>query len=150
MEPVNLVLLGEGRWLTGDASARASEEIGMQLDPMQARLGELLRRLESQESGLFKQHKFLSTKTHKKLLGGQLKQQNHSNNLTMRGEMGMISGLVKAGIKAGTGRMRLGTIPSQRTIPRLCQRGVETRNTLMTELTKEARIQVIIASLFLG
>ena len=51
MEPVNLVLPGEGRWLTGDASARASEEIGMQLDPMQARLGELLRRLESQESG---------------------------------------------------------------------------------------------------
>ena len=85
-----------------------------QLDPMQARLDELLRRLESQElSGLFKQHKFLST--HKNLLGGQLKQQNHSNNLTMRGGMGMISGLVKAGT---TGRMRLGAIPSQRTIPR--------------------------------
>ena len=50
MEPVNHVLPGEGRWLTGDASARASEETGVQLDPMQARLDELLRRLESQES----------------------------------------------------------------------------------------------------
>ena len=50
MEPVNPVLPGEGRWLTGDASARALEETGMQLDPMQARLDELLRRLESQES----------------------------------------------------------------------------------------------------
>ena len=50
MDPVNPVLPGEGRWLTGDASARASEETGMQLDPMQARLDELLRRLESQES----------------------------------------------------------------------------------------------------
>ena len=73
----------------------------------------------------------------------------------MRGGMGMISGLVKAGTKAGTtGRTRLGAIPSQRTIPRLCQRGMETRNSLMTmslmsSCTKEARIQVIIASLFL-
>ena len=50
MEPMNPVLPGEGRWLIGDASARASEETGMQLDPMQARLDELLRRLESQES----------------------------------------------------------------------------------------------------
>ena len=50
MDPLNPVLLGEGRRLTGDASARASEETGMQLDPMQARLDELLRRLESQES----------------------------------------------------------------------------------------------------
>ena len=38
------------RWLTGGASARASEETGVQLDPMQARLDELVRRLESQES----------------------------------------------------------------------------------------------------
>ena len=50
MEPVNPVLPGESRWLTGDASAQASEETGMQLDPMQARLNELLRRLERQES----------------------------------------------------------------------------------------------------
>ena len=50
MDSVNPVLPGEGRWLTGDASARASDETGMQLDPMQARLDELLRRLESQES----------------------------------------------------------------------------------------------------
>ena len=43
----------------------------------------------------------------------------------------MISGLVKAGTKAGTtGRMRLGAIPSQRTIPRLCQRGMETQKLL--------------------
>ena len=48
MDLVNPVLPGGGRWLTGDASARASEETGMQLDPMQARLDELLRRLESQ------------------------------------------------------------------------------------------------------
>ena len=48
MDPVNPVLPGEGRWPTGDASALASEEIGMQLDPVQARrLDELLRRLES-------------------------------------------------------------------------------------------------------
>ena len=73
----------------------------------------------------------------------------------MRGGMGMISGLFKAGAKAGTtGRMRLGAIPSQRTIPRLCQRGMETRNSVMTvslmsSCAKEARIQVIFASLFL-
>ena len=50
MEPMNPVLPGEGHWLTGDASARASEETGAQVDPVQARLGVLLRRLESQES----------------------------------------------------------------------------------------------------
>ena len=38
MDPVNPVLPGEGRWLTGDASARVT---GMQLDPMQARLDEV-------------------------------------------------------------------------------------------------------------
>ena len=32
MEPVNLVLPGEGRWLTGGASAQASEETGVQSD----------------------------------------------------------------------------------------------------------------------
>ena len=32
MEPVNPVPPGEGRWLTGDASARASEEAGVQSD----------------------------------------------------------------------------------------------------------------------
>ena len=32
MDPVNPVLPGEGRWLTGDASARASEEAGVQWD----------------------------------------------------------------------------------------------------------------------
>ena len=32
MDPVNPVLPGEGRWLTGDASARASEETGVQSD----------------------------------------------------------------------------------------------------------------------
>ena len=50
MEPMNRVLQGEGRWLTGDASARASDETGVQMDRVQARLDELLRRLESQES----------------------------------------------------------------------------------------------------
>ena len=50
MDPVKPVFPGEGRWLTGDASARASEETGVQLDPIQARLDELMRRLESQES----------------------------------------------------------------------------------------------------
>ena len=32
MEPVNPVFPGEGRWLTGDTSARASEETGVQSD----------------------------------------------------------------------------------------------------------------------
>ena len=32
-EPLNPVFPGEGRWLTGDASARASEEAGVQSDP---------------------------------------------------------------------------------------------------------------------
>ena len=32
MDPVNPVLPGDGRWLTGDASARASEETGVQSD----------------------------------------------------------------------------------------------------------------------
>ena len=50
MEPMNLVLPGEGHWLIGEASAQASEETGVRLDPMQARLDELLRRLENQES----------------------------------------------------------------------------------------------------
>ena len=73
----------------------------------------------------------------------------------MRCGMGMISELVKAGAKAGTiGRMRLGATPSQRTIPRLCQRGLETLNSLMTmslmpSCTREARTQVIIPFLFL-
>ena len=34
MKPVNPVFPGEGRWLTGDASARASEEAGVQSDLM--------------------------------------------------------------------------------------------------------------------
>ena len=50
LEPVNPVFPGEGRWPTGDAYARASGETGVQLDPMQARFDELLRRMESQES----------------------------------------------------------------------------------------------------
>ena len=65
MDPVNPVLLGEGRWLTGDASARASEETGMQLDPMQARLDESLRYWKVRNPW-------------SELLGRQLKQQNHS------------------------------------------------------------------------
>ena len=109
----------------------ASEETGVQVDLVQARLYELFRRLDSQES---------LTRT----LQATQKQQNHSDNL-------MINGLVKAGAKAGTsGRMRLG----QRTIPRLCQRGMETQNSLMTmslmsPCTREARTQVIIAFLLL-
>ena len=46
---MNPVLPGEGRWLAGDASARASEETGVRRDPVESRLDELLRRLESQE-----------------------------------------------------------------------------------------------------
>ena len=42
MEPRNPVLPDEGRWLSGDASARASEETGVQVDAVQTRLGELL------------------------------------------------------------------------------------------------------------
>ena len=42
-EPMNPVLPGEGRWLTCDASARASEETGVQIDPVHARLDELLK-----------------------------------------------------------------------------------------------------------
>ena len=34
MEPMNPVLPGEGRWPTGGASARASEETGVQMDPV--------------------------------------------------------------------------------------------------------------------
>ena len=50
MNPVNPVLPGEGRWPTGDASAPASKETGLQLDP-EARLVSmnLLKRLESEE-----------------------------------------------------------------------------------------------------
>ena len=100
----------------------ASEETGVQVDLVQARLYELFRRLDSQES---------LTRT----LQATQKQQNHSDNLTtMLGGMEMINGLAKAGGKAGTsGRMRLGATPSQRTIPRLCQRGMETQSSLMTE-----------------
>ena len=50
MEPVTPVLPRKGPWLAGEASARAAEETGVQVDPVQARLDELLRRLESQES----------------------------------------------------------------------------------------------------
>ena len=53
----------------------------------------------------------------------------HIIKTMMRGGMGIISELVKAGAMAGTiGRMRLGATPSQRTMPRLCQRGLETQN----------------------
>ena len=34
MDPVKPFLPGEGRWLNGGASAGASEETGMQLDPI--------------------------------------------------------------------------------------------------------------------
>ena len=144
MDPVNPVLLGQGRWLTGDASGRASEETGVQVDPVQARLDELLRRLESLGSGL------------KKLPSGRQMQQNRSDILkTMLGGMEMIIGLTKAGANAGTiGRMRLGATPSQRIISRLCPRGLETQNSftimsLMFSCTGEAGTQVLIASLFL-
>ena len=50
MEAMQSVLPREGRWLTGEASARASEEAGVQSGLIQARLDELLRRKESQES----------------------------------------------------------------------------------------------------
>ena len=49
MEPMNPVFAGEGRWLTGDAADQASKETGVRRDPVEARLDELLRRLESQE-----------------------------------------------------------------------------------------------------
>ena len=50
MELVNPVFPCEGDWLSGDASARASEETCVHLDPMHARRDELLRSLDSQES----------------------------------------------------------------------------------------------------
>ena len=90
--------------------ARESDETGMQLDPMQARLDELLRRLESQESlnrTLQATQVPLNEDPQENCLVDDRKQQNHSNNLTMRGGTGMICGLSKAGAKAGTiGRMR--------------------------------------------
>ena len=43
MDPVTPLLPREGPWLTGEASARAADETVVQLDPMQARLDELLR-----------------------------------------------------------------------------------------------------------
>ena len=69
----------------------------------------------------------------------------------MLGGMEVIHGLVEAGT---IGRMRLGAIRSQRTNPRLCRRGMETQNSLMTmslmsSWAKEARIQVIITFLFI-
>ena len=79
IEPVNPVLPREGRWLTGEASARASEETGVQFDPTLT--------LQATQVPL-----------------NEAPQENawwRSNNLTMRGGMGMISGLVKAGVKAG-------------------------------------------------
>ena len=64
----------------------------------------------------------------------------------MRGGMGMISGLVKAGTKAGNnGRMRLGAYQANEQSHH-CANMEWRRETLCT---KEARIQVIIASLFL-
>ena len=44
MEPMNPVLQGEGRWLIGGASV-VSEETGVQVDPVQARLDESSRRV---------------------------------------------------------------------------------------------------------
>ena len=73
----------------------------------------------------------------------------------MLGGVEMINGLAKAGPKAGKiGRMHLGATPSQRTIPRLCRRGMESQDSLMTtslmsSCTREARTQVIIAFWFL-
>ena len=53
--------------------------------------------------------------------------------MMMSGDMKTISGMAEAGAKAGTiGRLRLGVTPSQRTTPRLCRRGMETQNSLMT------------------
>ena len=136
MELMNPVLPGDGRWVTGEASARASEETGVQLVPMQARLFELLRRLECQES-------LIRTLQATQVLLNEDSQETawwttqtaepqpqHDDDAWWNG---MVTGLVKAGTKAGTiGRMRLGATPRQRTIPRLCQRGMETQNSLMT------------------
>ena len=152
MDSVNPVLPGEVRSLTGDASARASDETGMQLDPMQARLDELLRRLESQESLI------------RTLQATQVPLNEDTQEAAWRTteaaepqqqfDDAWWNGYDQWTGQDWSGLMRLGAIPSQRTIPRLCQRGMETRNSLMTmslmsSCTKEARIQVIIASLFL-
>ena len=75
--------------------------------------------------------------------------------MMMSGGMKTISGMAEAGAKAGTiGRLRLGVTPSQRTTPRLCRRGKETQNSLMTmslmsSCTIEDLTLVITASLFL-
>ena len=114
---VNPVFPGESRWLTGDASARASEETGLQLDPMQACLDELLRRLESQESMIrtlqatqvplnedSQETAWWTTETTEP-------QRQPDDDAWWKGR---VNGLVKAGTKAGTiGRMRLGATPSQ-------------------------------------
>ena len=101
---MNPVLPGEGRSLTGDASARASEETGVKLVPMQARLGEFLRRLENQES-------LIRTLQATQVPLNEDTQETAwwTKEAAEPQQMGMISGLIKAGAKvATTGRMRLG------------------------------------------
>ena len=152
MGPVHPVLPGEGRWLTGDASARASEETGVQEDPVQPRLDELLRTLESEESLIrtLQANRSLFRKSRQKLPDGLQKQQNHSHDrMTMLGGMDMIIGLAKAAGAGTIGGFFLGATPSQRMIPRRCRRGMETQNfvvtvSLMSSCTKEVRTQVIL------
>ena len=76
-------------WLARHLLGRQKKLVCNWLDPMRVRLVEFLKRLSRiPTSRLSKQHKFLSTKTHKKPHGGRRKQENHSNNLTtMRGGM---------------------------------------------------------------
>ena len=60
------------------------------------------------------QHRSHLTKSRQTLPGGLQKEQNHSDNrMTMIGGLEVISGLAKAGAKAGTiGQKHLGVTPS--------------------------------------
>ena len=83
------------------------------IDPVQARLGGLLRRLESLES-LIRTLQAKQNPSQRRFAGNCLvdarKQQKHSDKLTtMLGGMEMME-------------------PSQRTSPRLCRRGMQTQN----------------------
>ena len=107
MEPMNPVPAREGRRLAGDASARASEETGVQVDRSCASSSrwvvEKIGKSGIPDKDSSSKTKSLSTKIRRKLLGGRQKQQNHSDKLTtMLGGMEMINGLAKAGAKAET------------------------------------------------
>ena len=157
---MNQVLPREGRWLTGDASTRDSKETGVQVDPVQTCLDELLRRLAGQESLI---RTFQATQiplneeqpeTDSWTTEATEPQRRPDDDAWWNGNDQWTGHRLEPKLEQ-LAECILSASPSQRTIPRLCRCGMETQTFLMTlslmsSCIKERIIQAIIVLLFLG